>query len=63
MSFSIRTVVEIVNALIKQGYASIVKRMVREDPETMKKVSRYASNEARRVIDEEKSDEIPGKSP
>jgi|GEM_PF-5420624 len=63
MSFSIRTVVEIVNALIKQGYASIVKRMVREDPKTMKKVSRYASTEARKVIDEEKGNEIPGKSP
>ncbi len=64
MSFSIRTVVEIANALIKQGYASIVRRMVREDPKTMRKASTYASEEARKVIDEEKStDKIPGKSP
>lgn len=50
MSFSIRTVVQILNALVKHEYIEIVRRMQGEDPKAVRKASRYASDETKSIL-------------
>lgn len=54
MSFSIRTIVQIINALVKHGYIEIVRRMQKEDPRAVRKASEHLSNQSRDLVEKDK---------